>query len=152
MIDSRIKGKIIKLNPYSDEWGIFEQYIFIQLLNESIIRVFDYKIIAQEVMVGRITDLVISVFIPEIEKNPSQDFGVHSCIKSIDQSDLRCDLFIFFGKFIGIDEKTKDPIIDIGCGKILISAHKFQIEGIQIGDFLKITARRIDLYALETTE
>lgn len=149
MIHSGIEGKIIKLDPLLDDGEIFEQYTFIELLNGAIIRLFDYKILAQESIVGQTKNMVISAFIPEIEKNLSRKFFVESCIKSIDQNNLKCDHFIFSGSLVGFDETWKNPIMDIGCGRILISAHKSQLEGIETGDFLTVTARRIDLEVIE---
>ncbi len=143
-----IEAEIVKVIPLEDEWGIFEQYVFVKLSDDSIIRLFDYKKILSKLMEGQKKELTISAFVPTVVKNNNHNLGVHSPINSLNQENIRGN-YTFFGKLIDFDTKTNDPIIDIGIGTLLISIHEFQLKDIHTGDFLTITTGRIDIIELE---
>ncbi|WP_062396157.1 hypothetical protein [Methanogenium cariaci] len=88
MFRSRTEGKILKNIPgfLGDNGGeVYEQYVFIELLDGTVIALFDPDGHSKNEMVGTIKTIGILAFIAQVEKIPSPKKGVDSMYRSGDE-------------------------------------------------------------------
>jgi hypothetical protein len=142
-----ISAKILKVESISDEWGVFEQNLLIELKNGTILRVEDNdkKITSQDIEKQK--KLTLLVFLPHIEKIKEQNFSINSKIRDCDEKNKDYDSQIT-GKIMEINHSRDTIHLDVGIGSLIIDVHSFEIADFTCGDFVKIQAARIDLNAI----
>lgn len=144
----KIFGKIVKIEPDSGYQGIvYDQIVWIELRNGSILCLQDYRMLVPEKMLGQDAELTITAFLPKIEKIDEQKFSVVSNIKDLND-DYLSDRTQFYGRIEWIDEKRDTIYLNIGIGFVEVNIQTFEIKQMKIGDFVKTDGYRIDLNAV----
>lgn len=140
-----IFGKIAKIHSYVDEGKIFEQYFYFEVSDKKILRIFDPSILIKNEMIDTIKKMTLSAFLPQIKKNSEQHFVIES---DTTINDKKQKPMHFEGKIEEFNESRDRFILNIGTGSIEVDVHPFQVEGFELGDFVKFDVYRIDLNVL----
>lgn len=155
MFRSRTEGKILKNIPgfLGDNGEVYEQYVFIELLDGTVIALFDPDGHSKNEMVGTIKTIGILAFIAQVEKIPSPKKGVDSMYRSGDE--VICaekEPIVFFGEVVGTDEKWDNIYVDFGVGILQVDfcwdgkdAMKIAMKNYKIGDYVRVEGGRNDL-------
>jgi|LGVE01.1.fsa_nt_gb hypothetical protein len=149
MKNPTIKARIVKIEPgagYEDK--IYDQYVYIDLLNDKILDIFDHQMIANPQMISKVKDIAIFVSIAVIEKLSEPKFGIVPYEKSIECLPSGHG-HAFYGKIEKIDKKKCELIVDTGVGRILTISEPDQLKELNIGDFLRVFAVRADLDCIQ---
>jgi hypothetical protein len=145
MIKPELRGKIIKIEQFIDDSTVFEQNIFFQLPDGTIIKIFDYNLLAKREMVGK--DIVISIFafLNTIEYCHEGKYGIKPVNNASNDLGKLTNSNVFYGKLIEVDRNWEHIYnVDIGMGTI--EADKDMLgKKFSVGDWLKIIANRTDL-------
>ncbi|MEA3294818.1 MAG: hypothetical protein U9P81_07585 [Euryarchaeota archaeon] len=145
MKNPTLKARIVKIEPgagYEDK--IYDQYVYIELLNGQILDVFDYEMIANSQMIGKVKDITISASIGTIVKLSETKFGIVPHKENIEYEPSGHG-HVFYGKIEEVDEKYCDLVVDTGVGGILATPRRDQLKDLNIGDFVRVFGNRTDL-------
>lgn len=142
----KISGKIVDIQPYEDEEGIFEQNVFIEMPEGTILKIFDPEIIVKKDMVGKTGEITVAAFLPQIQRSTEQKYYVKSDYSLINNKNWKP--MYFEGKIEEFNEKRDQFILDFGTGLMNVDIHEFQGEGYKAGDFVYFNIYRIDLKSL----
>lgn len=149
MKNPTLKARIVKIEPgagYEDK--TYNQRVYIELLNGQIFDVFDYKMIANSQMIGKVKDITISVYIAIIEKLSDPKFGIVPYENNIEYKQSG-NGHVFYGKIEEVDEKYCDLVVDTGVGRIFASPREDQLKELNIGDFVCVFAVCAGLYGIQ---
>lgn len=141
-----IYGKIVKIKPDSVyENKVFDQIVWLELQDGSILRVEDSRMRINEKMLNQTKKMTLVVFLPSIVKINEQKFLVVTNIKNINEENNLPKYQEIYGKVEWIDQDRITLYLNLGIGSVEVSVHPFEIKGIEIGDFVKTDGYRIDL-------
>jgi len=128
---------------------VYEQLVFIELQDGTIIYLFDSDGSSKDEMVGMIKTVGIGVFCAHIEKIPSPKMGVESRYRSPeDEVGIEKGPILFFGEIVRIDNHWGSLLIDIGVGTIdadFCSDERNSINDYKVGDYIRVKGGRYDL-------
>ncbi len=128
---------------------VYEQLVFIELQDGTIIYLFDSDGSSKDEMVGTIKTIGIGVFCAHIEKIPSAKMGVESRYRSPDDEvGIEKGPILFFGEIVRIDKHWGSLLIDIGVGTIdadFCWDERNSINDYKIGDYVRVGGGRYDL-------
>jgi hypothetical protein len=145
MKNPTIAARIVKIEPGAGyENKIYDQYVYIDLLNDKILDIFDHQMIANPQMISKVKDIAIFVSIAVIEKLSEPKFGIVPYEKSRECLPSGHG-HAFYGKIEKIDGKKCELIVDTGVGRILTISEPDQLKELNIGDFVRVFAVRVDL-------
>ena len=145
MKNPTLKARIVKIKPgagYEDK--TYDQCVYIELLNGQIFDVFDGEMVANPQMIGKVKDITISVCIAATYKLSETKFGIvpHEQYREYKQSGQG---HVFYGKIKEVDEKYCNLVVDTGVGRIFVTPERDQLKELNIGDFVRVFAVRVDL-------
>jgi len=142
-----LKVKIEKTEPdsgYDDK--DYTQNVLVRLREGSLLRIFDPNMVVKKEMIGKEKKILLTVFLPQIQKIIEQEYSVQSDISFNDEEK---QLPMHFEGRIEEFNKNRDRfILDFGVGMMEVDIHPFQVEGFHVGDFVKFFVYRIDLNVL----
>ncbi len=128
---------------------VYEQLVFIELQDGTIIYLFDSDGSSKDEMVGTIKTIGIGVFCAHIEKLSLPKVGVESRYRSPDDEvDIEKSPILFFGEIARIDKHWGSLLIDIGVGTIdadFCWDERNSINDYKIGDYIRVGGGRYDL-------
>ncbi|WP_153015980.1 hypothetical protein [Methanofollis ethanolicus] len=148
-----MKGKILRNDPVTfDEDRVYDQIVFIELSNGSILYLFDPDMISTDKMVGKVKTLGIRAFISRVEKLSAPKKGVESQYQSSDDT-VRAskEPITFFGEIIDINKNEQDIFVDIGVDIIVVDLcwdERVLFGEYNNGDYVSIKPGRLDLFAV----
>lgn len=157
MGESKVKGKILRNDPVTfDEDRVYDQIVFIELSNGSILYLFDPDMISTDEMVGKVKTLGIRAFISRVEKLSVPKKGVESQYQSSDDTvSISKGPIIFFGEITDINEDAQDIFVDIGGDTIVVDLcwdERLSFGKYKIADYVCIKPGRLDLFAVSDEE
>jgi len=142
----KISGRVVKVQSYEDDEGIFEQNVFLEMPAGAILKIFDPDILINKEMIGKLITITIAAFLPQIEKMHEQ-----KCSAQSDYSSSNNPKWIpmhFEGRIEDFNDNRDKFILNFGTGLMEVDIHAFQAEGFTVGDFVKFDVYRIDLNVL----
>ena len=151
MFRARVKAKILKNIPImlGENGEVYEQTVFIELQDGTIIYLFDSDGSSRDEMVGTIKTVGVLAFGAQVEKLASPAKGVESKYRSPDDEvSLEKEPILFFGEIIDIDKNHPTLYIDIGTGTIgvdLCHEERNSFPDYKVGDFVRVGMSRKDL-------
>lgn len=143
MKNPTLTARIVKIESgagYEDR--IYDQYVFLQLLDGTIFDVFDFKVLANPEMINKIKNTTISVSLASISKLSHKKFGVDP------SQDIELPTgsgHVFYGKIEEIDEKDYELTVNVGIGTVLVTPDIGELKKYNLGDFVRVLAVRADL-------
>jgi len=143
---SKITGKIVDIQSYEDEGYIFEQNVFLEMSEGTILRIFDPDILIKKEMMGKTKQLTLTAFLPQVQKSSEQKDALWSDISLLNNE--KSLPMHFEGKIEEFNEKRDRFILNFGIGSIEVDVHAFQVEDFNVEDFVKFDVYRIDLNVL----
>lgn len=151
MFQPQVKGKILKNIPSTlgDNGKVYDQYVFIELQDGTIIYLFDPEVISKDE--GKTKIIEIFTNFSRIEKITDRKKGVESKYHSPEPDDLMCadkEPILFFGEIVGINEKWHTLYVDVDVGIIesgFCWDERESIKDYKIGDYVMVNGCRNDL-------
>ena len=151
MFQERVKAKILRNIPvmFGESGHVYEQLVFIELQDGTIIYLFDSDGSSKDDMVGTIKTIGIGVFCAHIEELSSPKVGVESRYHSPDDEvGIEKSPILFFGEIVRVDKHWGSLLIDIGVGTIdadFCSDERNSINDYKVGDYIRVGGGRYDL-------
>lgn len=128
---------------------VYEQTVFIELRDGTIIDLFDADGSSRDEMVGTIKTVGIQAFGAHIEKLSLPKKDVKSMYRSPDDFiSIDKEPTLFFGEIVDIDKNYSTFYIDIGTGTVGVDLRKSEYNSFpdyKIGDYISIQGLRYDL-------
>ncbi len=154
MFRARIRAKILKNRPSTmdDNGQVYDQLVFIELQDGTIIYLFDSQMRSKDEMVGTIKTVGVSAFCAHVEKLASPTKGVESKYRSPDDEVcIEKEPILFFGEIVDIDKNHPSFCIDIGMGTIDVDIcwkERESFPDYMIGDYMGARGSRDDLIGI----
>ena len=141
-----LSAKVTRIKPESQYDGkIYDQTVFVELSDGTIIDIFDSKMLCGPQMIGMIKKVTINVDIGDIERIEPR-FGISPSYiinKPSGQGHK------FYGQIEDVDVVHSEIIVNIGEGKILAMPARSQIKELHIGEFVSIFSVRTVLEKIQ---
>ena len=132
-----------------EDGQVYEQTVFIELQDGTIIYLFDSDGSSRDEMVGTIKTVGVLAFGAHIEKLTLPVKGVESKYRSPDDAIcIEREPTLFFGEIVDIDKNHPSFHIDIGTGTVGVDLRKSEYDSFpdyKIGDYISIQGLRYDL-------
>ncbi|KAF5082584.1 hypothetical protein DSECCO2_97670 [anaerobic digester metagenome] len=151
MFRARVKAKILKnIQVMVGEDGqVYEQLVFIELQDGTIIYLFDADGSSKDEMVSTIKTVGVLAYGAQVEKLASPAKGVESKYRS--PEDAICierEPTLFFGEIVDIDKSHPTFYIDVGTGTVGAAHRRSERDSFldyKIGDYICVKGLRYDL-------
>ncbi|MCK9278545.1 MAG: hypothetical protein PHX88_12310 [Methanoculleus horonobensis] len=146
-----MKAEILRNIPVmlGENGEVYEQTVFVELRDGTIIDLFDADGSSRDEMVGTIKTVGIQAFGAHIEKLSLPKKDVKSIYRSPDDViSMDQEPTLFFGEIVDIDKNYSTFYIDIGTGTVGVDLRKSEYDSFpdyKIGDYISIQGLRYDL-------
>ena len=151
MKDLSARVEVVRIEPSTyDESRTYDQYVFLKLSNGAVIDVFDYSMLTDQTMLGKMVSVTLQLFLSEIEYLSEKIYKVspNPGMCRPPTSGGHC----FSGRITAIDMIHKRIALDVGVGEVLVDPDLVTKWDYPPGSFIRACPARVDLFEIKILE